>query len=108
MVAVRVALRVHTLSNEIGRQVSHIAILKLDCVNVSIEDGIVIGLPDGSTVGGVLARDDPTMLHFLAEWKKQFSQDIVVSNVRGQWWVIIEVCVIIGKVIVLISEVRGE
>ncbi len=36
LVAVRVALRVHTLSNEIGGQVSHIAIVELDHVNVTL------------------------------------------------------------------------
>ena len=96
LVAVRVAMRVHTLGDEIGGQVSHIAIVELDRVNASIEDGIVVCTPDGSTVGSVLPRDNSTTLHFLAEGKKQFGRDIVVSDVRGRWLLVVKVGVMVG------------
>ena len=74
MVAIRVALQVHALSDEIGGQISHIAIIELDSVNASIKDGIVVCSPDGSTIGSVLTRNNLTMFHFLAKVKKQFTE----------------------------------
>ena len=107
LMAVRVTLQVHTLSDEIGGQVSNVTIVKLDSVNASVKDGVVIGLADGSTVGGVLARNNLTMLHFLAKRKEQFSQDIVVGNVRSRRLVIFKVGTIVGRVKV-IREVRSQ
>ena len=77
LVAVRVALQVYALSDEIGGQVSHIAIVELDGVNASIS-------PDGSTISSALTHDNLATFHLFAERKKQFSQDIVVSDVRSR------------------------
>ena len=75
LVAMRNALRVHTLSNKIGRQVSYVAIVELHGVNASIKDGVVVGTANGSATGGMLVRNNSTALHFLAKRKEQFSQD---------------------------------
>ncbi len=108
LVAVRVTLQVHALSNEIGGQVSNVTIIELDGVNASIQDGVIFCSTDGGTVGGVLAHDNSTTLHFLAKRKEQFSRDIVVSDVRGQWLVVVKVRVIVGKIIIIVSEVKGQ
>ncbi len=108
LVAVRVELRLHTLSDEIGGKVSNVTIIKLDSVNASIQNGVVVGSTDGGTIHGVLARDNSTTLHVLAERKEQFSQDLIVSDIRGRWLDFFEVWVIVGRVIIIVSEVRGQ
>jgi hypothetical protein len=106
LVPIRVALRVHCLSNQAHIEYSFITIVECERVLMCVKDGVGVSQSNGVTVFILFLGDDAALCQSSPSCDRNLCIEVVVSHLWGH----LKVSVVRIKVMVIIIQVivRGQ
>ncbi len=106
LVPVRVALRIHCLSNQVCIEYGLITIVECERVITCVKDGVGISQSDGVTIFIPFPGGDAALCQSFPSWDRNLCIEVVVPHL----WGYLKVSVVRVKVMVIIIEVivRGQ